>query len=180
MAQRFKANDLKEMIRTIVKQEIRQVVVETINEVLSDRYLRRLAETVAVSRPRGVASLEQMGEPALEEDPPRALEQEDEWPYRKHPLKHDDEIDESSDPMVMFFEGTKPLDQVEKEKEALVEQKTNRALASPEGQNVMAIWKKIADRVDKKAHTQAEMRLSPEKQMKALEERRKKLEIKVG
>jgi hypothetical protein len=129
MAQRFKAADLKEMIRTIVRQEIKEVVAQTVNEILAERYLRQLAENVAaVARPRGVASLEQMGDDAIEEPPPHPLANSREWPFEKHPSKHDDSIDDPNnddkdydvdyrkkgdDPMSIFFEGTKPLSEIE-------------------------------------------------------------------
>lgn len=126
MAQRFKATDLKEMIRSIVREEIRDVVGRTINEVLSERYLkevaRRVTEAVAVARPRGVASLEQMGEPAIEEPPPHPLANSRDWPFEKHPMKHDDfvETDQGEDqerdrdnPMSIFFEGTRSLKEIE-------------------------------------------------------------------
>jgi len=128
MAQRFKAGDLQEMIRKIVRQEIKVVVTETINEVLSERYLKQLAESMAVSRPRGVSSLEQMGEDAIEEPPPHPLANGREWPFEKHPMKHDDAVDtrnnddkdydvdyrkKSDDPTSIFFEGTRSLSDIE-------------------------------------------------------------------
>jgi hypothetical protein len=127
MGQRFKASDLKEMIRSIVRSEIKEVVAETINDVLSERYLRQLAEAVAVSRPRGVASLEQMGDDAIEEPPPTPLANSREWPFDKHPSKHDDYVEteqgedqddvdyrkKGDDPMSMFFEGTRSLKEIE-------------------------------------------------------------------
>lgn len=126
MAQRFKATDLKEMIRAIVREEIKDVVGRTINEVLSERYLRevakRVTESVAVSRPRGVASLEQFGEDAIEEPPPHPLANSREWPFEKHVMKHDDAVEtdqgedqdrDREDPMSMFFEGTRSLKEIE-------------------------------------------------------------------
>lgn len=126
MAQRFKANDLKEMIRAIVREEIRDVVGQTINEVLSERYLkevaRKMTEAVAYARPRGVASLEQMGDDAIEEPPPHPLANSQEWPFAKHPMKHDDYVPtqndedqerDKEDPMSIFFEGTRSLREIE-------------------------------------------------------------------
>lgn len=128
MAQRFKSSDLKEMIRSIVKQEIKEVVASTINEVLSERYLKQLAESVAVSRPRGVSGLEQMGDDATEEPPPHPLANSRDWPFEKHAMKHDDFVPANQqgdddydtdyrkrgeDPTSIFFEGTRSLKEIE-------------------------------------------------------------------
>lgn len=119
MAQRFKSTDLKEMIRSLVRQEIKEVVAETINEVLSERYLRQLAES-AVNRPRGVGdTMHIQGDDAIEEPPPHPLANSREWPFEKHPMKKDDKVDEEYEPSTdldqLFFEGTKPLNEVEKD-----------------------------------------------------------------
>lgn len=148
MAKRVKAVDLQEMIRSIVRQEIKEVVSQTINEVLSERYLKKLAESVAVARPRGVASLEQMGEDAIEESPPRALGQSDEWPYRRHPMKHDDEIDEArvGDLQSLMFEGTIPIDQIEATAPS-EDELTNRIASAqlPKGfENQKRVWTALA------------------------------------
>jgi hypothetical protein len=117
MAQRFKAEDLKAMVRSLVRQEIKQVVAETINEVLSERYLKKLAESYA--RPVGVGpGMPVQGnrseyEPSLrlqmdadeEVEVPSVLDNDDADTYAPHPMVHE----ESADPASVFFEGTKPI-----------------------------------------------------------------------
>jgi hypothetical protein len=117
MAQRFKAEDLKAMVRTLVRQEIKQVVAETINEVLSERYLAKLAESY--TRPAGVGPdmpvqwnrnitdprrrLQMDAEDDVEA--PEVLDNEDADTYAQHPMLKD----ESADPSSVFFEGTRPI-----------------------------------------------------------------------
>lgn len=193
MAQRFKAEQLKEMIRSLVREEIKQVVAETINEVLSERYLRKLAESVAVSRPRGVASLEQMGDDAIEEPPPHPLANSREWPFDKHPMKHDDHVStehgedqedtdyrkRGDDPMSMFFEGVRPIpkdDEVDVEKLRKVEQ----AMETPEGKNTIGVWKKMMEGMDRVAARTgpASAPMTQEEAERRLAEKRKALEVK--
>jgi hypothetical protein len=179
---RFKAGDLQEMIRTIVRQEIREVVSTTINEVLSERYLkevaRRVSEAATISRPRGVASLEIMGDDAVEEEPPEPLDNDSKWPFEQHPIKKEQLVRESRDPMEMFFEGTRPLADLEKEADDAVVVKTDRAIATPEGQNTVEVWRKLAEGMDRKAVQARPMQVSPEEQLRRLEEKRRALEVK--
>lgn len=120
---------LGEMIRLIVKQEIRETVMSTINEVLSERYLRQLAESAA-SRPRGVGRTMHIadGDDNDEEGTPSIMRNNDRGIYAKHPSIHEDKPEEDSpnapelsedhernEMLSMFFEGTKPLTQVEEQ-----------------------------------------------------------------
>jgi len=133
MATRFKATDLKDMIRSIVKEEMLSVSKQAINEVLSERYLKQLAE-VAASRPRGVGRTMHIadGDDQDVEDAPQVLDNPTQGIYSRHPSKHSDSIDdddgqdfERSSPRLspegkdrnemlsLFFEGTKPLKEIE-------------------------------------------------------------------
>ena len=156
MAQRFKAEQLKEMIRVLVREEIKDVVKATINEVLSERYLKELAE-VAASRPRGVSRTLHIadGDDAEEEGVPQILANTTRGIYGRHPIKHSDSIDddeagqegpkvttipeghERDEFMSLFFEGTKPINEMERE--AGVDDLDDSAamLAEMEGQNPM-------------------------------------------
>ena len=169
MATRFKSTDLKEMIRLIVREEMTGVVKEAINEVLSERYLKQLAE--ASVRPRGVGPTLHIadGDDNDVEEAPVMLRNDHEGIYYRHPSKHDDEPEEeqelSSPPMAeniardemlsLFFEGTKPL----KEVEASVEEGIPLENIMPEphrhGQArrpMTEVWQKLAG-VEKKEPT---------------------------
>jgi hypothetical protein len=111
MAQRFKAEQLQEMIRSLVRKEMRENLAEMMNEILSERYLKKLAkQLIETGVPRGVGGdiLDIQGEDPVDRPTPGNMGQSDEWPYRTHPSKHDDKVDESkTGPMSMFFEGTR-------------------------------------------------------------------------
>lgn len=116
MATRFKATDLKEMIRALVRQEIKEVVTETINEVLSDRYLKAIVEKkVGKLEERLEARLDALQEqriPIQGDDPepeetPEVLDNDQEGIYTKSPLKKEDV--ERNEMLSLFFEGTEPI-----------------------------------------------------------------------
>ncbi len=124
MAQRFKATDLKEMIRTLVREEIREVVVATINEVLTERYLRKLAESAVSARPRGVSDLDIQGDDEEpDEETPGPLSNsilgvgQDDPVFKKVPK--DDAVHQFHEGMdrnqmlSLFFQGTRPLKEIE-------------------------------------------------------------------
>ena len=128
MATRFKATDLKEMIRSIVKEEMLSVTKQAINEILSERYLKQLAE-IAASRPRGTGRTLHVadGDDNDVEDTPVVLGNSTKGIYSRHPSKHDDDPEdddqnfdrsaprltpegkERNEMLSLFFEGTKPL-----------------------------------------------------------------------
>lgn len=133
MAQRFKAEQLKEMIRVLVREEIRSVVKETINEVLSERYLQKLAE-VAASRPRGVGRTMHIadGDDQEDEGTPEILRNDSDGIYTKHPMKHSDGLEddepeqlapvsfvpegmERNEMISLMFEGTRPINEIDAE-----------------------------------------------------------------
>lgn len=124
MGQRFKAEQLTEMIRTLVRAEIKEVVTQTINEVLSERYLKRLAESVVSSRPRGVADLDIQGDDEEpDEETPHALENNILAPGEENPVfkkvpdddhvRQVDEGEKRNEMLSLFFEGTRPLKEIE-------------------------------------------------------------------
>lgn len=132
MAQRFKADQLKEMIRLLVREELTGAVKAAINEILSERYLRQIAE-VAASRPRGVGRTMHIadGDDNDDEGTPEILANTTAGIYNKHPMKHDDHLDddepelagpsittipeglERDDMMAKFFEGTRPINEID-------------------------------------------------------------------
>lgn len=117
----YKADHLKEMIRQVVREEIRGVIAQTINEVFAERYLRRIIESAAAARPRGVSNLHIQGddEPG-DEEVPRTLANTilgvgQENPVFKKVPKDDgvrqfnEGKDERNEMLSLFFEGTKPI-----------------------------------------------------------------------
>ncbi len=163
MGHRFKVEELREMIRALVRSEIKSVVVETINEVLSERYLKRLAEAAA-SRPRGVGPTMHIadGDDHEEEEAPRVLSNPTRGVYGKHPMKHDDQLEddepqqhlttipegvERDDMMSMFFEGTKPLAEIEAKAEEGVPlpiEREERRAAEEGRQPITEVWRTLA------------------------------------
>lgn len=118
MATRFKSTDLQSMIRSIVRQEMNEVVKSAINEVLSERYLKQLAESaVGHNRPRGVSNLMIQGDEDEEEVQPEILgnRNAEDGIYVQHPIKKEG-IDRN-DMLSLFFENTKPINEVEAEAE---------------------------------------------------------------
>jgi hypothetical protein len=124
----YKADHLKEMIRSVVRQEIKEVVTNVIAEVLSERYLKQLVE-VNASRPRGVGRTMHIadGDDQDDEGTPEVLPNPTQGIYRKHPMKHSDSLEDDEPQTTMpegkqrdemlslFFEGTKPLKQIEEQ-----------------------------------------------------------------
>ncbi len=158
MAQRFKAEQLKEMIRTLVREEIREVVGETINEVLSERYLRKLAESAVSARPRGVSDLDIQGdEEEPDEDVPHALANsilgvgQEDPAFKKVPredhVRQFHEGEERDEILGLFFEGTRPL--AEREAGA----PTAEELAAPKLPRALAeqtdVWKRMVEGMEK-------------------------------
>ena len=162
---KFKADQLHEMIRSIVRQEIdeavikrmNEVVVKTINEVLSERYLKQLAENIA--RPRGVGPTLHIadGDDNEEEGVPPIGPQNfgGRDIYGKHPMKRDDEIDEQAeepelraenidrnDMLSLFFEGTRPLEEVEESDGVPLEKIMPQARG--EKKQITEVWRTLA------------------------------------
>lgn len=155
MAQRFKAEQLREMIRALVREEMSAVVKETISEVLSERYLKHLAE--AASRPRGVGPTLHIadGDSSEEEGVPEVLANTTQGIYSRHPSKHSDSIDGDEDEpvgpslttipeghdrnefMSKFFEGTRPIDEFEAAAGMSDLDDSAALLAEMDGQNSM-------------------------------------------
>jgi hypothetical protein len=132
MAQRFKAEQLKELIRILVREELTGAVKQAINEILSDRYLQQIAEAAA-SRPRGVGRTMHIadGDDNYEEGTPEILSNTTMGIYNKHPMKHDDRLEDDEPELVgpsistipegidpndmrsLFFEGTRPINEID-------------------------------------------------------------------
>jgi hypothetical protein len=183
MAQRFKATDLKEMIRSIVREEIKDVVGRTINEVLSERYLRQLAESINV-RARGVGdTLHTQGDDSAYEPPPTPLDNDDSrWPFQKHPMKHDDYVESDNsedqdrdreDPMSIFFEGTRSLKEIE-DRAPSEDELQNQVASAPLPKNLneqKRVWTALAGMKPKAD----ESRVDPAEQAKYEEARIKRM-----
>lgn len=195
---KFKADQLHEIIRAIVRQEINEavvqkmneVVVKTINEVLSERYLTKLAENVA-SRPRGVGRTMHIadGDDHDEEGTPQPMRNDDRGIYHVHPSKHDDEVedDDAGEPQLqaedlernemlsLFFEGTKPLQEVEAQVEEGVplERITEMRRDNDGRQPIQEVWKTLAG-VKKPAQAQQTSRPVDTAALEAREEARLK------
>jgi hypothetical protein len=115
----YKAEHLKEMIRTVVREEMRSVVAGVISEVLSDRYLKKLAESAVSSQPRGVNRLDIMGDETEEEETPSVLANNILGVGQENPVfkkvqkekgvKQFSEDVERNEMLSLFFEGTKPI-----------------------------------------------------------------------
>ncbi len=154
MAQRFKAEQLKEMIRTLVREEIREVVVATINEVLTERYLRKLAESVVSARPRGVSDLDIMGdEEEPDEETPGPLSNSILAPGQENPrfkkVPKDDGVRQFHEGMdrnsmiSLFFEGTKPLKESEANAPTAEELEASVGLPSREMKETIGVWNRL-------------------------------------
>jgi hypothetical protein len=179
MATRFKATDLKEMIRSIVREEMLTVTKQAINEVLSERYLKQLAE-VAASRPRGVGRTMHIadGDDQEVEEAPHPLDNPTQGIYTRHPSKHDDGVDDEDDQnferstprltpegrernemLSLFFEGTKPLKEIEERVEEGIPLERMQPPPMPQngGRRPMnEVWKELAG-VGKSAPKQASL-----------------------
>jgi hypothetical protein len=183
---RMKGTDLKEMIRAIVHEEMRTVVTEVINEVMTERYMKKVvAEALNEQRAPSRAPLALRD---LEEDISTQDDEEDDLPaphrlanttkgvYDRHPIKKEVREQVARDPrMSMFFEGTKPLDEVEEKyaegvplaKPGVVEEAAER-------------WKKVLQATDERAAASRPVSVQdPELIEKRLAARRAALEIPV-
>jgi hypothetical protein len=115
MATRFKSTDLKDMIRSIVREEMKSVVAAAINEVLSERYLKEMAQRmVEAQRPRlRETILGTTREP--EEETPEPLDNDTEGIYTKNPIKKGvsemslPEALAENNPLAYLYEGVSPI-----------------------------------------------------------------------
>lgn len=115
MATRFKSTDLKDMIRSIVREEMKSVVSAAINEVLSERYLKEMAQRmVEAQRPRlRETILGTTREP--EEETPEPLDNDTEGIYTKNPIKKGvtemslPEALAENNPLAYLYEGVQPI-----------------------------------------------------------------------
>jgi hypothetical protein len=148
----FKADQLREFVRSVVRKEIKETVASAISEVLSERYLRKLAESAVGARPRGVADLSIMGDDEEpDEEVPHALANTIQGAGQEHPRfqkepngnhvrQHNEEFQHN--PMLsLFFEGTKPLNVVEREAGMAAE-------ADSEGVQMPPEWTGASDDVE--------------------------------
>lgn len=187
MAQRFKASDLHEMIRRIVRQEMGSVMKEAINEALSDRFLKHLAENAVGARPRGVSDLSIMGdEEQKDEETPHPLRntilgvgQEDPV-FKKTPkpdhVRQPHEGKNRDEMLSLFFEGTRPL--AERERESPTEDELNvPALPKPMAEQA-DIWKRMVQGMDRVAENKRPMS-SPESEEARIKKMREELDRKV-
>lgn len=162
----YKADHLKAMIREVVRQEIREVVSGVIAEVLSERYLKQIAESAA--RPRGVGPTMHIadGDDHVEEDTPEVLRNRTKGIYKSHPMKHDDSIDEEeevgttmpegktrNEMLSLFFEGTKPLKEIEaREEEGVQLEELDAPTEDASGRRpIVEVWQTLAGVGPKKA-----------------------------
>lgn len=160
MAQRFKASDLKDMIRLVVREEMYDVTKMVINEVLSERYLKQLVET---SRPRGVSNLAIQGDETEEEVKPEVLDNDifgvgQENPVFKKVPKEDhvrqyEEGEERNEMLSLFFEGTRPLDQVE----SVMEEGVPLSLDKKPVADMADRWKTLVDGANRIAESRRPM-----------------------
>ena len=165
MATRFKANDLQEMIRRIVREEMGSVVKEAINEILSERYLKKLAESAAGhNRPRGVSNLAIQGDADPEDETPEVLSNDilgvgqqnpvfKKGPSSKHVRQHN-EGDDRDEMLSLFFEGTRPINEAEAEHEEgiplPIDEKPVAEMAKK--------WRHLITEADKAAETRRPMK----------------------
>jgi len=156
----YKAEHLKEMIRTVVREEMRSVVAGVISEVLSERYLKKLAESAVSSQPRGVNHLDIMGDDTEEDETPSILANnilgvgQENPVFKKTPkdksVKQFSEDVERNEMLSLFFEGTKPItssenamptpgdtDDAEYEEQAPPREK-------PEVKRMTEVWRELA------------------------------------
>ena len=121
MATRFKANDLQEMIRSLVRKEMKENLATMLNEVFTERYLSKIVETVSNAKPRGVNNLTIQGDGPEDEDEnvPHTLANtilgvgQENPVYRKEPkddgVEQYEESTKRTDMLSLFFEGTTPM-----------------------------------------------------------------------
>lgn len=186
---RFKTDEFRQLVKEIVRSEIKEVVTQAIAEVLSERYLRKLvSESAAAARPRGVSSLPIMGDDEPEEQPvPQPLEnsilgvgQEDPV-FKKVPsdkrVRQANESTERNEMLGLFFEGTKPLRDVE----ASVEEGLPLPVNNPEVAEAATRWRTLLEEADKRTEMKRQAQpVDPSYEEERLKRKREQLEVKVG
>ena len=187
MATRFKTNDLKEMIRSLVREELEGVLKSTINELLSERYLKQLAE--ASSRPRGVSqNLPIQGDEDEEEVSPKVLSNSilgigqknpifKKEPSSKRVVQHN-ENNQRDEMLSLFFEGTRPLSETERE----IDEGVPLPLEQKPIEDMANKWKYLVEAADQAAESRRPMKVtrSVEAEEARLKMVREQLERKVG
>jgi len=156
MATRFKANDLQEMIRTLVRKEMKENLASMMNEIFSERYLSKIVETVSNAKPRGVNNLSIQGDGPDDEDEnvPHTLANNilgvgQENPVFKKVPKSDgvkqykEEIDRNGI-LNLFFEGTKPL----QSKEEVAEEGVTLDMENPVVAEAAGKWADLVKQAD--------------------------------
>ena len=160
MATRFKANDLQEMIRTLVRKEMKENLASMMNEIFSERYLSKIVETVSNAKPRGVNNLSIQGDDDEEdEEVPHTLSNiilgvGQENPVFKKVPKSDgvkqfkEEIDRNGI-LNLFFEGTKPL----QNKEQVAEEGIPLDMENPVIAEAANKWSDLVKQADQLSET---------------------------
>lgn len=184
----YKAEHLQEMIRKVVRSEIKGVVADVIAEVLSERYLKQLAEsTAAANAPRGANRLPVVGDDTSDEDNevPLTLANtilgvgQDNPAYVKEPkgsrVKQFVKEDVNRNEMLsLFFEGTRPLKEVESKVEEGIQ------LPDPESSPELARWAELAKAADSLAEAKKPIAKNVEAEEARIKRMREQLEVKVG
>jgi hypothetical protein len=214
---KYKAEHLQEMIRGVVREEVKsllsggmmhEIVASTISEVLSERYLRKLAESAVSARPRGVASLPIAGDDTPEEEfvpqplantilgvgqsnPAYEHEEEDEGVVQYQPQNEG----KRNDILNMFFEGTRSITSVESEAgmempsadgilpaERFVEAPPRKATTAAR-RPMTEVWKQLAGVKDLPKGNVSEAidpKILAEREEARLKRMRESLDVKVG
>ena len=190
----YKADHLKAMIREVVRQEIKEVVSGVIAEVLSERYLRHLAEATVRNAPRGVSDLHIQGDDEHEEETPEPLANTILGVGQKHPMFHKDSsktkvqqhesvrrlrtAEQPEDMMSLFFEGTRPLKEIEEEHEEGVSLEKVAPVTESAAEPNVAVWGEIAQAMDRVAANKKPM-VDPVAEENRIKKMREALDRKV-
>jgi hypothetical protein len=189
---KYKADHLIEMIRGVVREEVKLqvkgLVAETISEVLSERYLRKLIETNAGARPRGVSmSFPIQGDDEPDEDVPEALDNNIQAPGQPNPrfqktpknrsVQQFHEETKRNEMLSLFFEGTQPLD---KQEARVAEGVPLEQIAEATDGEGPAKWAELFKDAERLAETKRPIQKDPAAEEARLARLRAQLDVKVG
>lgn len=178
---KLNAEDLKKFIREVV----REVVKETIAEELSERYIRGLVKEASSRNDRSDLEIRLDDDGEARDRTPHALPNSDAGIYQKHPTKKESIFRRPPPPPLppvlakdelssIFFEGTRPIDEIEAEHDEGV------PLETPQMEELTAKWKHLVEGSNSRAAEKTPMKHDPAAVEARLKARREALEVPVN
>jgi hypothetical protein len=177
MAARFKATDLKDMIRVLVREELENSIRSVVNEIFSERYLQQLMNEAVGNRTLSSGlSVRDLNEGVeIEEEPmiPRPKVRPTPRPPQmtRENLREKFRREVFGDERDELFEGVSPINEVEQQEAEGI------PLDALPIEDLSSKWKKLSEGLEQKARDSSPMRQTPQAIERELEAKRRALDV---